>query len=683
MKNIDKKESLYKAVSDIDAGHVEDFIRYENTLPEKTAKSSSYHPMLRLAGAFAVCAVIFGGMFAGLKYLEYKGGRINNTPETSSSDTPEETGAETNGKTETTEEAETTTAETTGEETTAPVTETYIETETEPETIVPDTTVPITTVTERIVPETTILETTSPETTVTETTAVNTEKPDESGYVAPAPEDKNGYKLFVNHIDMTKFTYYGVYDDEYSILPFSRIISFLEHGSSEIVGENTVILRYENDVFTLKIKERIMTGNNYNGNWFENKNTGTTALYLADNILYADGATVNAFLSEFAGGAVRTDKETKTLVAKDAYYNEDTRHIPALNENPGKFSKNGYKMYINGNNVTQSINFDVSSDGETTIPFAAVLNFLGHCETKDFGSYVSIHYDETVYELQALIYKLTGDGIDGNWFSGKDTLFISFYVKNKVLYSDLGVLNEFLNDFTGGSAVINHDKKIIEIKDKYYEEEKPKPIEPDGKKYDIAFSDGAFFTVTPAADNEKNPGRTRIDIYVPAKDDEGSIVSAAYFTFNEGSRIKAVARRKTNNVIELFCFSEYSGVTDDGEYSYTALACQVEIYYTMNNPGAAFPYSYTVSGKSISFTYSDDKKDRITALKQKDYVPVEALVSSLNDRLANPDQNTDTLVSPVILYESDGVTETFLQPYDNSDPFTLIAGKNLFFGFVE
>lgn len=505
------------------------------------------------------------------------------------------------------------------------------------------------------------------------------DKPIPVEQVPPAPEDKNGYKLFVNHIDLSKITYYGVYADGSTVLPFSSILSFFEHGSSEIIDGNTVVLRYGDDEFTLKIKERKMTGNHYSGNWFENKQTKTTVLYIADgSILYADSETVNAFLSEFAGGAVRIDKEKKTVTAVDFYYDEDTRHIPVLNESPSKFNKNGYKLYVNGNKV-DSVSFDVSGDGEATMPFAAILNCLEHCEVKDFGSAVYIYYGEAVYELQALSYKLTGDGIDGNWFAGKNTLFMAFVVKNKTLYTDIGFLNDFLSAFAGGSATIDHVKKTIEIKDKYYDEEKKEPVTPEGTRYEIPFSDGAFFTVTFADQNEKNPGRVRVDFYVPAKDDGNALVNASYCTFPDGARIKIAARRKTNNAIELFCFCEYSGKSSDGEYSYAASANQVELYYTVNNPNAAFPYAYTVTGKSVSFTYTDGTKDRTLAYNQKDYVPVEALVSSLCEKLNDPDQTVDTSVDPVILYESDGVTESFLQPYDAADPFTLPAGYALFF----
>ena len=74
MKNKKKKEIIYKAVSDINADNVSDFIKYENALPEKAEKNGTYRPVLRALAVVAACLVIFGGMFAGLKYLEYKGG---------------------------------------------------------------------------------------------------------------------------------------------------------------------------------------------------------------------------------------------------------------------------------------------------------------------------------------------------------------------------------------------------------------------------------------------------------------------------------------------------------------------------------------------------------------------------------------------------------------------------------
>ena len=643
----------------------------------KTSFFSS--PGVQLAAAFLTAAIVGGGTY----FLCLQLGKSPVSPppvtvNTEVTDTlPDDTGFVTETDNAVTVPAETTLPDTTPEAVTEP--ETTQDETTEPETTIPETTVPETTVPETTTPETTVPETTAPETTAPHTTA-DTEKPDPSDGIPPAPEDKNGYKLLVNHIDLSKITYYGVYADGSTVLPLSSIVAFLEPGSSEIIDDNTVILKYEDDEFTLKIKERIMTGNHYSGNWFDNKQTKTTVLYLADNsILYADGETVNAFLSEFADGALKVDKEKKTVVAKDAYYDEDTRHIPVLNESPSKFNKNGYKLYINGNKV-DSVSFDVSGDGEATMPFAAVLNCLEHCEVKDFGSIVYISYDGKSYQFKPPYYELTGDGIEGNWFKDKSTLFMTFYVKDKKTYSDLGVLNDFLSDFTGGSATIDHDKKIIEIKDKYYDEEKKEPVNPDGTRYEIPFSDGAFFTVTFADENEKNPGKVRIDFYVPAKDDGNALVNASYCTFPDGARIRIDARRKVNNAIELFCFCEYSGASNNGEYSYKAFASQIELYYTAYKPDAAFPYAYTVTGKSVSFTYTDGTKDRTTMLKQKEYVPVEALVSSLGDRLDNPDQTVDTSVDPVILYEYDGTTESFLKPYDTADPFTLTAGNALFFG---
>lgn len=82
MKNIKKKELLYNAMSDLDADSVSDFINYENALPGKAEKTGTYHPVPRIIGAFVLLAVVCGGTFAGLKYLEYKGGAISGLPET-------------------------------------------------------------------------------------------------------------------------------------------------------------------------------------------------------------------------------------------------------------------------------------------------------------------------------------------------------------------------------------------------------------------------------------------------------------------------------------------------------------------------------------------------------------------------------------------------------------------------
>ena len=90
MKNKKKKEMIYKAVSDINADNVSDFIRYENALPEKAEKSGTYRPALRALATIAACFLVFGGMFAGLKYLEYKGGAATD-PQAASA--PDETKA--------------------------------------------------------------------------------------------------------------------------------------------------------------------------------------------------------------------------------------------------------------------------------------------------------------------------------------------------------------------------------------------------------------------------------------------------------------------------------------------------------------------------------------------------------------------------------------------------------------
>ncbi|MBO4869362.1 MAG: hypothetical protein J5585_06580 [Clostridia bacterium] len=161
-------------------------------------------------------------------------------------------------------------------------------------------------------------DTTEPDTTATQTTAPVT---------ATDPGlDKNGYKLTVNGRDITNKVKFGTDGDGDLILPFSVILNELSHASAKITGADTATLTYEGDVFTLNAAERTMTGNNYSGDWFKNKQSQTLKLYIEDGVLYADSGTVSAFLSEFAGGGVVISG--KTIAASDFYNGDDTPYNP-------------------------------------------------------------------------------------------------------------------------------------------------------------------------------------------------------------------------------------------------------------------------------------------------------------------------------------------------------------------
>lgn len=276
----------------------------------KTSFFSS--PGVKLAAAFLTAAIVGGGTY----FLCLQLGKSPVSPppvNTEVTDTlPDDTGFVTEKDNAVTVPADTTLPDTTPEAVTEP--ETTQDETTEPETTIPETTVPETTV-----PETTTPETTVPETTAPETKATDTEAPLPPGeWGAPKPEAKNGYKLFVNHIDVTNTTNFGV-DDEFTVLPFSTILNLFENGSATMTDSGTFTLSYESDTFTLKVWQYTMTGNHYSGNWLENKQTKTKVLYFADGILYADSETVNAFLSEFAGGSVQIDKAKKIISVVDFY----------------------------------------------------------------------------------------------------------------------------------------------------------------------------------------------------------------------------------------------------------------------------------------------------------------------------------------------------------------------------
>lgn len=176
------------------------------------------------------------------------------------------------------------------------------------------------------IPETTDAETTAPVTSEPDTTVPHTTAPQTSEPDADPGLDKNGYKLTVNGRDISKTAKFGTDGDGDLILPFSVILNELSHASAKITGEDTATLTYEGDVFTLNAAERTMTGNNYSGDWFKNKQSQTLKLYIEDGVLYADSGTVSAFLSEFAGGGISISG--KTIAASDFYNGDDTPYTP-------------------------------------------------------------------------------------------------------------------------------------------------------------------------------------------------------------------------------------------------------------------------------------------------------------------------------------------------------------------
>ena len=182
-----------------------------------------------------------------------------------------------------------------------------------------------------VTPDTQEPGTEDPQATDAETTAPVTSEPDTTvpHTTAPAADpglDKNGYKLTVNGRDISKTAKFGTDGDGDLILPFSVILNELSHASAKITGEDTATLTYEGDVFTLNAAGRTMTGNNYSGDWFKNKQSQTLKLYIEDGVLYADSGTVSAFLSEFAGGGISISG--KTIAASDFYNGDDTPYTP-------------------------------------------------------------------------------------------------------------------------------------------------------------------------------------------------------------------------------------------------------------------------------------------------------------------------------------------------------------------
>ena len=156
----------------------------------------------------------------------------------------------------------------------------------------------------------------------------------------PSPFNKNGYKFIVNGKDISDTVGYTVTisgDKVSGELPLTAI--FRAFGRKvEWKDENTVTLTYDAPSYTFKIAEVYMDGDDYTGNWFEQKQVETTAYYKYGNELYLDIDSVHVFVSEFCGGGLRVDTKAKTVTVKDFYYEEaedpGTETSPA--EQPGE-----------------------------------------------------------------------------------------------------------------------------------------------------------------------------------------------------------------------------------------------------------------------------------------------------------------------------------------------------------
>lgn len=84
MKNKKNTEKLFDAISDINQSDIEDFANYDDRQKDAvTAKKE--RPIIKIIGAAAACLILFGGISAGLKFMELKNNQIN--PGTSSENT--------------------------------------------------------------------------------------------------------------------------------------------------------------------------------------------------------------------------------------------------------------------------------------------------------------------------------------------------------------------------------------------------------------------------------------------------------------------------------------------------------------------------------------------------------------------------------------------------------------------
>jgi hypothetical protein len=86
----EKKELLLSAVSGLSEDNISDFVKYDDFLTQKPGYEPVIRPVLRVVGAAAICAVVLGSLFLGLKYIEYKSDIINSQTTEAAESTEEE-----------------------------------------------------------------------------------------------------------------------------------------------------------------------------------------------------------------------------------------------------------------------------------------------------------------------------------------------------------------------------------------------------------------------------------------------------------------------------------------------------------------------------------------------------------------------------------------------------------------
>lgn len=348
---------------------------------------------------------------------------------------------------------------------------------------------------------------------------------------------------------------------------------------------------------------------------------------------------------------------------------------------PADYDKKGFRLIVNGHDITRTTAFHVGEDGRIILPFSTIFDCLGHGDSKVFSdNYIHIGYEGTPgFRVDATRYRVTSTLFEGNWLDGRITeesvLFLYGTARtNGVLYADAFIINAFLKEFAGGCVSVNSADKTIDVRDAHYEEEKPVSLPDESDRHELPYADGMFFAKVPGTtievDRERYSDYYAIVVYIKAEDDGGRIVPAFSVIAANGARVRIAAAQNEDGTVEIYSWREFLTTDGDGVHTYFACASEDRIVFSAWKTDAASPYSYNVKGKTASLRYTDETKEKLMMQSKNKYQASECEAEA-----AQIQASASGVSGVTVIYESDGQSESFMKTFDPEDVFTLTVAR--------
>lgn len=348
---------------------------------------------------------------------------------------------------------------------------------------------------------------------------------------------------------------------------------------------------------------------------------------------------------------------------------------------PADYDKKGFRLIVNGHDITRTTAFHVGEDGRIILPFSTIFDCLGHGDSKVFSdNYIHIGYEGTPgFRVDTVRRSITSELFEGNWLDGRltdsDVLFLYGTAKTGgVLYADAFIINAFLEEFAGGCVSVNSADKTIDVRDAHYEEEKPVSLPDESDRHELPYADGMFFAKVPGTtievDRERYSDYYAIVVYIKAEDDGGRIVPAFSVIAANGARVRIAAAQNEDGTVEIYSWREFLTTDGDGVHTYFACASEDRIVFSAWKTDAASPYSYNVKGKTASLRYTDETKEKLMMQSKNKYQASECEAAA-----AQIQASASGVSGVTVIYESDGQSESFMKTFDPEDVFTLTVAR--------